>query len=156
MKIKNLIQLKKIVKKLKKEGKKIVFTNGCFDLLHIGHIKCLQEAKKQGDILIVGINKDSSVKKIKGKNRPFVKDKERAEIISSLEMVNYVVLFGETTPFKVIKELKPDVLVKGKDYKKKEVIGRDIVEKNGGKVVLIPVVKNHSTSLLIKKIKRYG
>jgi len=153
MKIKTLRQIKEITAKIQKGGGKIVFTNGCFDLLHIGHIRYLKEAKKLGDILIVGINRDSSVRKLKGKNRPFVPERERAEIIASLETVNYVVLFSEPTPLKVIRELKPDILVKGADYEKEEVAGKNVVEARGGKLILIPFFNDHSTSSLIQKIK---
>jgi len=156
MKIKNLSELKNIISKLKKEGKKIVFTNGCFDILHIGHIRCLKEAKKHGDILVVGLNSDSSVRRLKGENRPYIEEKERAEIISSLEMVDYVIIFDEDTPLKIIKELKPDVIVKGGDYKEKDVVGGDFVKRYGGKVVIAPLVKGRSTSLLVEKIKKNG
>ena len=156
MKIKNLSELKNIISKLKKEGKKIVFTNGCFDILHIGHIRCLKEAKKHGDILVVGVNSDSSVRRLKGENRPYIEEKERAEIISSLEMVDYVIIFDEDTPLKIIKELKPDVIVKGGDYKEKDVVGGDFVKRYGGKVVIAPLVKGRSTSLLVEKIKKNG
>jgi len=152
-KIKTLPEIKKIVNDFKKKGKKIVFTNGCFDIIHAGHIKILKKAKSLGDILIVGLNKDKSVRKLKGENRPIMKEKHRAEILASFEMVDFVVLFGEETPEKLIKEIKPDVLVKGEDYKNKKIVGKEIVEKYGGKVILCPLVKNCSTSLIIKKIK---
>lgn len=152
-KIKTLSEIKKIIKSLKREGKKIVFTNGCFDIIHPGHIKLLKKAKSLGDILIVGLNKDKSISKLKGKNRPIMKEKYRAEILASFEMVDFVVLFGEETPEKLIKEIKPLILVKGADYKNKKVVEKEIVEKYGGKIVFCPLVKNCSTSLIIKKIK---
>ena len=151
---KNFIEIKNIVNKLKKKGKKIVFTNGCFDILHAGHIKLLKKAKELGDVLIVGINRDKSIKKIKGKSRPIMDEKQRIEIISAIEFVDYVVPFGDTTPEKLIKIIKPDIIVKGGDYKKDEVIGKDIVEKYGGKVYIFPLVKNISTTKIINKIKK--
>ncbi|MCM8804204.1 MAG: D-glycero-beta-D-manno-heptose 1-phosphate adenylyltransferase [Candidatus Omnitrophica bacterium] len=152
-KIKSFSEIKKISEKLKKEGKIIVFTNGCFDIIHPGHIKLLKKAKSLGDVLIVGLNKDKSVKKLKGEKRPIIDEKGRVEILSSLEMVDYVVLFGDRTPKRLIKEILPDYIVKGGDYKKQEVVGKDIVEKYGGKVVIIPLYKKYSTTNLIKKIK---
>lgn len=151
-KIKNRKELKVILDNLKKEEKKIVFTNGCFDLLHVGHIRYLKEAKKMGDILVVAVNSDESVKKIKGENRPIYSENERAEILSSFEMIDYVVIFNEDNPIKIISELLPDVLVKGGDWSIDKVLGRDIVEKNGGKVVTIPPVENNSTSTILKTI----
>jgi len=156
MKIKNLSDLKNIISELKRKGKKIVFTNGCFDVLHIGHIRYLKEAKKYGDILVVGLNSDLSVRKLKGKNRPYIEEKERAEILSCLEMVDYIILFDEETPLRIIKELKPDVIVKGGDYTEEEVVGGDFIKKHGGKVVIVPLVKNRSTTLLVEKIKKNG
>jgi len=151
---KNFTEIKNIVNKLKKKGKKIVFTNGCFDILHTGHIKLLKKAKGLGDILIVGINKDSSIKKLKGKGRPIMDEKQRIEIISAIEFVDYVVPFGQTTPENLIRIIKPDIIVKGGDYKKDEVIGKDIVEKYGGKVYIFPLLKNISTTKIINKIKK--
>ncbi len=114
-KIKNFSEIEKISKRLKKEGKIIVFTNGCFDIIHPGHIKLLKKAKSLGDVLIVGLNKDKSIKKIKGEKRPIIDEKERAEILSSFEMINYVVLFGEKTPERLIKKILPHYIVKGGD-----------------------------------------
>jgi len=151
---KNFTEIKNIVNELKKKEKKIVFTNGCFDILHAGHIKLLKKAKELGDVLIVGINKDKSIKKLKGKSRPIMDEKQRIEIISAIEFVDYVVPFGQITPEKLIRILKPDIIVKGGDYKKDEVIGKDIVEKNGGKVYIFPFLKNISTTKIINKIKK--
>ncbi|MEN3046410.1 MAG: D-glycero-beta-D-manno-heptose 1-phosphate adenylyltransferase [Candidatus Hydrothermales bacterium] len=148
----DLKTLKKILKSLRKENKKIVFTNGCFDLIHAGHIELLKKAKKKGDVLIVGLNSDSSIKKIKGDKRPIVNEKDRAKILDSIKYVDYVIFFNEKTPYRLIKEIKPDVLVKGADYKIDEVVGGDIVLKRGGEVFLVPLVKGKSTSNLIKKI----
>lgn len=153
-KVKNFTQIAEIVNELKRKGKKVVFTNGCFDILHSGHIKLLKKAKELGDVLILGINKDKSIKKLKGKGRPIMNEKQRIEIISAIEFVDYVVPFGQPTPEKLIKRIKPDIIVKGGDYKKKEVIGKDIVEKYGGKVYIFPLVKNISTTKIIKKIKK--
>ena len=154
MKIEFLPRLKQIIRELKKEGKTIVFTNGCFDLLHIGHVRYLEKAKSFGDVLVVAINTDSSVRKNKGETRPFVPESHRAEIVASLESVDYVVLFEEPTPEKIIGVIQPDVLVKGADYAKEEVVGADIVENNGGRVILIPLIAGCSTSSLINKIKQ--
>ena len=153
-KVKNFTQIAEIVNELKRKGKKVVFTNGCFDILHSGHIKLLKKAKELGDVLILGINKDKSIKKLKGKGRPIMSEKQRIEIISAIEFVDYVVPFGQPTPEKLIKRIKPDIIVKGGDYKKNEVIGKDIVEKYGGKVYIFPLVKNISTTKIIKKIKK--
>ncbi len=149
----SLNKLLPIIEREKKRKKKIVFTNGCFDLLHIGHIRYLKKAKTLGDILILGLNTDSSVQKLKGNSRPILPEKERAEILEALEMIDYIVFFKEDTPFNLISKIKPDILVKGADYKGKEVVGRDVVEENGGKVVLIQFEKGKSTSQLINKIR---
>ena len=156
MKIKSLPELKRIVTNLKKKGKKIVFTNGCFDLLHPGHIYYLKEAKKKGSILILGLNSDSSVRKLKGKGRPLIPQKDRAELLANFEFIDYITIFDEDTPERLIKQISPDVLVKGGDYKKEDVIGGKFVAEKGGKVLIIPFLKGHSTSKLIKKIKRVG
>jgi D-beta-D-heptose 7-phosphate kinase/D-beta-D-heptose 1-phosphate adenosyltransferase len=151
-KIVKLEALVKIRKRAKKEGEKVVFTNGCFDILHRGHIEYLKKAKTLGDILIVGLNSDSSVRKIKGEKRPIVKQKDRAEILSALSFVDYVCIFDEPTPEKMIKILIPDVLVKGGDWAKPDIVGKDIVESCGGKVVTVPLVKGKSTKNIIRTI----
>ncbi|MCM8823483.1 MAG: adenylyltransferase/cytidyltransferase family protein [Candidatus Omnitrophica bacterium] len=152
-KIKNLKELKNIAKNLKSKGNKLVFTNGCFDLIHPGHIKILKEAKKQGDILIVGINSDSSIKKIKGNLRPILNQNARVEIISSIEYVDYVTIFDEPTPYRIIKTLKPDILVKGGDWYNKKVIGETMVDK----VYFVKLLKGYSSTKLIEKIlNKYG
>ncbi|MGB2768922.1 MAG: adenylyltransferase/cytidyltransferase family protein, partial [Candidatus Zixiibacteriota bacterium] len=131
-------------------------TNGCFDILHRGHIECLRKAKSFGDVLIVGLNSDSSVRKIKGDKKPILPQDDRAEILASLEMVDYVVIFKEETPLEVIASLVPDVLAKGGDYKKDEIIGRDIVEFSGGRVRRVKQVPGKSTKGIIGRItKRY-
>lgn len=135
------------------ENKKIVFTNGCFDILHIGHIHYLQEAAKLGDMLVVGLNSDASVERIKGPKRPINSELERAEIMCALEFIDYVVIFEEDTPLNLIKKIQPDVLVKGGDYLNEYVVGTNEVEARGGKLVLIPFVEGKSTSNIIKKIQ---
>ncbi|MEW6088989.1 MAG: D-glycero-beta-D-manno-heptose 1-phosphate adenylyltransferase [bacterium] len=148
--------LKTVLDKEKKNNKTIVFTNGCFDILHRGHIRYLKKAKEYGDILVVGLNSDSSVRAIKGDKRPVVPEKDRAEILSSLNMVDYVVIFSETTPYDLIKLLKPDVLVKGADYRISEIAGADIVKNGGGKIARIKLEKGLGTSEIIKIIsERY-
>ncbi len=151
-KIKEEKKLKKIVQRLRRKGKRIVFTNGCFDILHYGHIKYLESAKGYGDVLIVAVNSDSSVRKLKGKSRPINNQTERTNIVASLGCVDYVTVFKEPTPYRMIKNLKPDYLIKGADWKKEDIIGRDIVASYGGKVGVVPFIKNYSTTDLIRKI----
>ncbi len=153
-KIKSPTELKKIIAQLKTKGKKIVFTNGCFDILHYGHVKYLEDAKNKGDILVVAINTDASVKKIKGEKRPIVNQADRARVISGLASVDYVVLFNQETPLEVITQLKPDILVKGGDWKKEKIVGAGIVTGSGGKVFTINFLKNRSTTGLIKRIAK--
>ena len=133
-------------------NKKIVFTNGCFDIFHVGHLRYLKESSKYGDILIVGLNSDKSVKRLKGKDRPIVCESERAELLSSLSFVSYVVLFDEDTPYEIIKRINPDIITKGGDYSPDDVVGKDIVAKNGGQVIICPLTENKSTTNIIKKI----
>ena len=151
--IKDINLLKEKLFEEKKKHKKIVFANGCFDIIHRGHIILLQKAKSEGDILVAAINSDASIKKLKGENRPVFCEDERAEIIAAFQMVDFVTVFNEEDPYKIISELKPDVLVKGGDWTVETVIGRDIVEANGGKVIVIPQVEGYSTSRIIQKIK---
>ncbi len=152
-KVKSITSLREFLNHLREKRKKVVFTNGCFDLLHLGHIHYLKKAKEKGDILIVGLNSDSSVRKLKGEGRPIVPEKERAEILSALEFVDYVTIFSEDTPANLIREVKPDVLVKGGDYSLNEIVGKNYVSSYGGKVVTINLVKGKSTTNLIKKIQ---
>ena len=151
-KIEDRKDLKKVVERLKKEGKRVVFTNGCFDLIHVGHTRYLQEARKLGDVLIVGVNSDRSVRRIKGKKRPVIPEEERAEVLSALQCVDFVVIFHEPDPLNIISLLKPDVLVKGGDWSEDAIIGREVVESIGGKVVRIPEIKGASSSSIIDKI----
>lgn len=151
----NILPLKELIKiraVLKSENKKVVFTNGCFDILHAGHVDYLVKAKEQGDILIVALNSDKSVRRIKGEKRPIVPEDQRAFIISQLKCVDYVTFFDEDTPEKTIQTLVPDILVKGSDWKIENIIGRDIVEENGGSVVTIDFVTNTSSSGIIESI----
>jgi len=147
-------ELKKIVTALKKKGKKIIFTNGCFDLLHYGHVKYLQAAKRFGDYLVVGLNSDRSVKRIKGSTRPIMSQADRAKILAALACTDFIVIFNEPNPLRLIKMLKPDILVKGGDWNKEDIIGRDFVESINGKVKVVPFVKNYSTSSIMKLIRR--
>lgn len=151
-KVKTLEELEKMVQAMKIKDQKIVFTNGCFDIIHSGHIHTLSEAKNKGTKLIVAINSDDSIKSLKGENRPIQNEKQRSLIIASLFFVDFVVIFEEATPFNLIKTLKPDVLVKGGDYKISEIIGADIVIKNGGTVEMIPFLEGFSTTDTIRKI----
>ncbi|OIP30032.1 MAG: D-glycero-beta-D-manno-heptose 1-phosphate adenylyltransferase [Deltaproteobacteria bacterium CG_4_8_14_3_um_filter_43_13] len=151
-KIEDRKDLKKVVERLKKEGKRVVFTNGCFDLIHVGHTRYLEEAKKLGDILIVAVNSDQSVMTIKGNKRPIIPEEERAEVLSALQCVDFVVIFHEPDPLNIISLLKPDVLVKGGDWSEDAIIGREVVESIGGKVVRIPEIKGASSSSIIDKI----
>ena len=137
----------------RKSGKKIIFTNGCFDILHKGHTAYLQSAKKAGDILVVGLNSDASVRRLKGSERPLNKQNDRAEVLSALECVDYVTLFSEDTPLDLIHLVRPHVLVKGGDWKKKDVVGASFVESLGGKVRIIPYIKGFSTTGILEKIK---
>lgn len=153
-----LEDLKKIVQGEREKGKRIVFTNGCFDILHIGHVRYLKEAKALGDILIVGLNSDSSVRTLKGKGRPINSQQDRAEILSSLRYVDYVIIFEEQEPLRLIEALEPDYLVKGGDWTKETVVGREVVERRGGKVVIVPKVGDVSTSKLmlhVLNLKQY-
>jgi len=155
-KIKSLTELKTTIEKLREEGKIIVFTNGCFDILHPGHIRYLREAKALGDILIVGLNSDSSVKSIKGDNRPIIPEDERAEMLAALEDIDYIVIFSEDTPLNLLSTLEPDILAKGGDYNIDQVVGRELVEAYGGKVIVLGEVKKYSTSDIIDRIlERY-
>ncbi|MDD5097055.1 MAG: D-glycero-beta-D-manno-heptose 1-phosphate adenylyltransferase [Candidatus Omnitrophica bacterium] len=151
-KITSVTSLKLKIKRLKQEGKKIVFTNGCFDILHFGHVKYLADAKARGDYLVVAVNSDASIREIKGNNRPIISQFDRLRTVAALASVDFVVLFTEKDPFKVIQALKPDILIKGSDWNKKDIVGADFVESYGGKVLTVNLVKQRSTSALIRKI----
>jgi D-beta-D-heptose 7-phosphate kinase/D-beta-D-heptose 1-phosphate adenosyltransferase len=147
-------KIKNLVRKLRRNKKKIVFTNGVFDILHFGHVDYLSKAKALGDILIVGLNRDRSVKKFKTKNRPIQNEKDRARILAALRMIDYVIAFTEESPARLIELIKPDILVKGADYKISEIIGADIVKLYGGKVKRIRLSRGRSTTEIIKKLKK--
>ncbi len=155
-KIKSLSELKQIADTLKRQNKRIVFTNGCFDILHVGHVKYLQEAKSLGDVLIIGLNTDWSVCANKGPLRPLVGEQDRAEVLAALSCVDYIVMFDEFTPEKLIEEIVPNILVKGGDYQIDDIKGRECVEANNGRVISIPFIPDKSTTNLIKLIiERY-
>ena len=152
-KLKSLAELRAITAEARTKGKIVVFTNGCFDLVHRGHVHLLREAKALGDLLIVAINSDQSVKTIKGPTRPILPETDRVELIAAMEMVDYVLLFEESDPYKAIAALRPEVLVKGGDWTSEKIIGADIIEGDGGKVAVIPYLKGFSTSEIIEKIR---
>jgi rfaE bifunctional protein nucleotidyltransferase chain/domain len=152
-KVKGLDELETLTAAARTNGKIVVFTNGCFDLLHRGHIYLLREAKALGDLLVVAINSDESVKAIKGPTRPILAETDRLELIASMEMVDYVLLFDEPDPYNIISILQPHILVKGGDWSTEEVIGGDLVQENGGKVVVVPYLKGFSTTEIIAKIR---
>ena len=152
-KVKSCDELCQLLSEHRRRGERIVFTNGCFDVLHVGHIKFLRFARSQGDVLVIGLNSDASVKKIKGARRPIYTQDERAQMLSALADVDYVVIFGEPTPEKLIRSVKPAVLVKGEDWKEKGVVGREFVEAHGGKVILAPLVQGLSSSDIIKRAR---
>ena len=142
------------IKDLKSRKKKIVFSNGCFDILHAGHVDYLEKAREKGDFLVIGLNTDSSVQRLKGQNRPINHEYSRARVLAGLGFVDMVVLFNEDTPYDIVSALIPDVLVKGKDYEISNIVGADIVLENGGKVETIELTEGHSTTSVIDKIKK--
>jgi D-glycero-beta-D-manno-heptose 1-phosphate adenylyltransferase len=148
------VELKRLIDAMKHEHKRVVFTNGCFDILHPGHIRMLEKARSLGDALIVGINSDPSVQEIKGPQRPLIPESERAEVLAALESVDFVTVFGETTPRELIAEILPAILVKGSDWGPDEIIGREEVEAAGGQVISIPLEAGYSTTKLIERIRR--
>lgn len=150
-----IVKVKKLVQKLdvlRDSGQRIVFTNGCFDILHVGHVRYLIAARSEGDVLVVGLNSDASVRIIKPENRPIVDQDQRAEVLASLACVDYVTVFDEPDPLDLIRTLKPDVLVKGADWEEVDIIGADVVKDHGGKVVRVDFVPDISTSRIIQKI----
>jgi rfaE bifunctional protein nucleotidyltransferase chain/domain len=155
-KIQSFSGIRKISKKLKNENRKIVFTNGCFDILHFGHVNYLAAAKRLGDILIVGLNSDASVRRLKGKSRPVNCARDRARVLAALENVDFVVIFGEDTPLKLIKAIVPSVLVKGGDWNESNIVGADFVKSRGGKVLPLSFIKGYSTTKIIDKFKKCG
>jgi D-beta-D-heptose 7-phosphate kinase/D-beta-D-heptose 1-phosphate adenosyltransferase len=157
MKIHPRSELKAEVDRLKREGKKVIFTNGCFDILHAGHTRYLREAKKLGDVLVLALNSDSSVRSIKGEKRPIVPETERAEVVASLASVDYVTIFDELTPIELIEFLQPDIIVKGGDWAEKDIVGAETVRRWGGRVAIMPEIKGASTTNVIEKVLQvYG
>ncbi len=152
LKLKDKRSLRKIINGLRSQGKRIAFTNGCFDILHYGHAKYLELAKSKADILVVAVNSDASVRKLKGPARPLVSQMFRAKMVAALESVDYVVIFSEETPLEIIKSLKPDVLVKGGDWKEDKIVGADFVKSRGGRVYSLKFVQGFSTTNIIEKI----
>ncbi|MFN3467362.1 MAG: D-glycero-beta-D-manno-heptose 1-phosphate adenylyltransferase, partial [Candidatus Brocadiales bacterium] len=145
-------EIKEICERERSKGKTIVFTNGCFDILHFGHVEYLKFARNQGEVLVVGLNTDRSVQENKGDGRPILPERDRARLLAALEDVDYVVLFDEATPDNLIRQVKPDILVKGEDWREKGVVGSEFVESCGGKVVLAPMIKGVSTTEIINRI----
>ena len=152
-KIFDLQLLMKKIEKWRSENKKVVFTNGCFDLIHLGHIEILARSADYGDKLIIGVNSDLSIKKLKGENRPIIEESSRIRQLSALEFVDAVVLFDEETPIKLIETIKPDVITKGGDYTAKNVVGNEVVSQKSGEVVIIPLTQGYSTTSILNKIK---
>ncbi len=153
--ISKIVKVKELINRIdpfRRSGKQVAFTNGCFDIMHAGHVRYLAAARSEGEILVVGINSDKSVKSIKGKNRPIMPQDQRAEVLAGLWCVDYVVFFDEPDPLRLIQAIKPDVLVKGEDWAEDKIIGADFVKADGGKVVRIAVVPDISTSMIIEKI----
>ena len=155
-KVRGLRELVEIVRERRALGHRVVFTNGCFDLLHRGHTRLLQQARELGDLLIVGLNSDASVRRVKGPSRPVLPEEERAEVLSALASVDYVVFFDDPDPGSMIAALLPDVLAKGADWAKDQIVGRETVEGRGGRVVTIPLVEGSSTSGIIDRILEQG
>ncbi len=147
-------QLIQIIRRLQREGRRVVFTNGCFDILHPGHVQLLERAKRLGDVLIVAINSDRSVKALKGPRRPLLPQGARAIVVAALASVDYVTIFDELTPASLIERLRPEVLVKGADWTRHAIVGTDVVRRRGGRVVRIPLVDGYSTTRLINQIGR--
>ena len=154
-KVLSLTEAVALVEYLRHDRRTVVFTNGVFDLLHPGHVRYLQDARKEGDALIVGVNADRSVKAIKGPSRPVTPEDERAEVLAALDAVSAVVIFDEDDPQRIIDRLQPDVLVKGADWSEDRIIGRGTVEARGGRVIRIPLAEGYSTSAIIKKIQGF-
>jgi len=152
-KLQNQSALAKILGRLRSRGRTIVFTNGCFDVLHRGHVEYLQFCRRQGDVVVVGLNSDNSIKIIKGPDRPINSQHDRAVVLGGLEAVDYVTIFDEPTPLRLIQQVRPDVLVKGADWAQKGVVGREFVESYGGKVALAPLVDGKSSTATIEKVK---
>lgn len=152
-KIVSLKALKAAVEAQQRRGKKIVFTNGCYDLLHAGHVRLLEKSKSCGDVLVVAINSDRSLRGLKGSGRPVARQMDRARVIAALACVDYVTIFGSSTPYSIIKTIRPDVLIKGADWKLQDIVGKDILDSYGGEIRRLPLLKGYSTSGLITRIR---
>ncbi len=153
-KIRSRTWLSRSVRRFQRAGRRVVLTNGCFDLLHVGHITLFQQAKRLGDVLIVAVNSDASIKTLKGPGRPIIPQHDRAQLVAALASVDYVTIFPEATPLNLIKALRPDVLVKGADWSASGIVGGDLVRQCGGRVARIPLIKDYSTTRLIARIGR--
>lgn len=152
----NASELARILRQRKERGERVVFTNGCFDIIHTGHTRYLQEARSAGECLVIGVNSDKSVAQLKGDKRPIVPLEERLEVLAGLACVDYVIPFSETDPYNLIRTLRPSILIKGGDWPLDRIIGRDVVEADGGKVFTVPEIKGQATSQIIEKIvERY-
>jgi len=147
-------RLQRRLQRLRREGKRIVFTNGCFDLIHPGHVRYLRAAKRLGDVLVVALNSDRSVRRLKGPGRPLVPQHDRCEVVAALEMVDYVTVFSEDTPYALIQALTPDVLVKGGDWRPNQIVGADIVRARGGTVRSLPFARGYSTTRLVRRAEQ--
>lgn len=152
-KLKSAAEIVAVAAQARRRGQRVVFTNGCFDVLHRGHVHVLRQAKTLGDLLIVGLNSDRSIAAIKGPGRPVMDETSRVELIAAMEMVDYVVVFDEPDPYKLIEAIKPDVLAKGGDWQMDQVVGADVVERSGGRVALIPYLEGFSTTKIIERIR---
>lgn len=153
-KLTSLSTLTRIARRARREGRRVVFTNGCFDLLHAGHVRLLERAKRCGDLLVVAINSDRSVRALKGRRRPLVAQRDRAELVAALGCVDYVTIFHEPTPLRLIRHLRPHVLIKGADWDVGRIVGRELVEQDGGRIVRIPLRHGYSTTALIRRIQK--
>ncbi len=155
-KIVSLTRLRHAVRSAKARGRSVVLTNGCFDLLHAGHLALLEQARRLGDLLIVAINSDRSVRRLKGSKRPITAQRDRARVVAGLECVDYVTVFDAPSPQRLIERLQPDVLVKGTDWGARAIVGREVVERHGGRVVRLPLLQGYSTTRLIERLQRRG
>ena len=151
-KIRTAAALARLARQARRAGRRVVFTNGCFDLLHAGHLDYLERVRSRAGVLIVAVNSDHSVRRLKGRGRPLVPERERARLVAALKPVDFVTIFSEPTPLKVIRAVQPDLLAKGGDWAKQAIVGREVVEGRGGKVLVIPYLKGHSTTGLVRKI----
>jgi rfaE bifunctional protein nucleotidyltransferase chain/domain len=153
-KLLTLSELKRRLNSARGSGKRVVFTNGCFDLIHPGHVRYLRAAKRLGDVLVVALNSDDSIRRLKGRGRPLVPARDRCEVVAALEMVDYVAVFSDDTPYQLIKALQPDILVKGGDWQPDQIVGADLVRACGGTVRSLPFARGYSTTSLMKRVQR--